>query len=206
MSVIQVRVLTAEKVNPNANEDKMYRVYDLPGQPAMLQWGSQRTGRTGGQFKVADQPADAAFAKKLRDGYTKVAEYHFGIDSAKLAVQLTPKSAGSLLDGVRGSSPAGIDDNPSFSWDAPTPGFGPNAVATHQQSQATPAPVGSDSISQLTSRIQAAITLAVDNPAAAMVELADLGDELDLTKERTLKMESFFATLQTLVKDSVMGR
>lgn len=200
--LISVNVQTAECVNPEANEDKFYRSYVLPDGRGIRQYGSQRTGRTGGQFKVdSASGARSAYSDKTRRAYTHETSYAFQIDDSKFA-GLDDKALAKLLDNVRASSPEGRKDNPLNSRGVPI-GARTQAAAP---SGAISAPAQSgDSLIILTDRLQAAITLAVENPAQAMAEFAQLQDEIEVVEEHTLKLRSFYSTLEMLVIGAVTG-
>ena len=212
-NIISVRVMTAEKVNPEAGEDKYWRAYDIPGHGVLTQWGSQRNGRSGGQFKLSTSgDASEQFRKKIRSGYIAQADYAFRIDGDKIVSVTDARILGIALDNIRASTADGQDDNPLSSNGqrlGTTVEWRSASAALDYGNTPTPANFtqpATDVLTQLTNRVQAAISTAVDDPAAAMAEFSELADLVTESEEQTIKLRSFYDTLQMLLVGAVTGK
>lgn len=196
MPNVTIEVRTGQKVG--GSEDKFYRTYRLPT-CALFQWGSQRNGRSGGQFKIAPSPLDAMqqSEKKRREGYTYVGGTEtFQVDEAKLQTQLArgPKEVGQFLDSLYAASgstgQASIPAMPDVWESKPTP--------------VTPAAEDVfDRLSMTNQRALAAITLATNDPAAALTEYSLLNDALADLEADVRKVKSYLGTLEVLVEEAM---
>lgn len=199
MPQVTVYVRTAEKVG--GSEDKFYRTFELPT-CALFQWGSQRNGRSGGQYKIAPSTFDAQqqFSKKVGEGYRQVgAVEKFDIDASKLEAQVRSghKNLGPFLDSLyaasatTGGRPAGSAQTFNTMPD-PVPDVAP-----------VPAEKVFDRISQTNERALAAISLAAAEPAKALTEYSLLQDAIDSLEADLRKVKSYMGTLEILVEEAM---
>lgn len=201
MTLLTVTVRTAEKVNTaqGGTEDRFYRTYEIGNRCALFQWGSQRNGRSGGQFKIAPAPSDATdqFYKKIREGYVSVGpgSETFQVDDVKMTQQLAlgHKAAGTFLDNLYAASPA------SSSSTLPPVFKGKPEAITFE----VPADKPFDRIGQTNERALAAITLATTSPAKALTEYSLLQDEVDAMETDLRKVRSYLSTLEVLVEEAM---
>lgn len=205
MTQVTVIVHTCEKDNiqQGGNESKFYRTYELPSQ-SLFQWGSQRNGRSGGQFKIAPSASDAVaqFQKKLNEGYTRIGNSEtFSVDQAKLQQQIASgaKGLGQFLDILYAASAttgAKTTSKPQSPANNPNDPFGD-----------PPTPVAADSvfdrITQVNERALAAISLAASEPARALTEYSLLNDALEGLEADMRKVKSYLGTLEILVEEAL---
>lgn len=201
MALVTIQVRTAEKDDTRygGSSDKFYRTFRLPT-CALFQWGSQRNGRSGGQFKIAPDPGDAVsqFTKKLNEGYTTVGGIDtFDVDEAKLRQMVAQghKALGGFLESIYAASARSGSNRP-----APAP----SSPAAPQPSP-TPPPAERvfDRISQTNERALTAISQAATEPAKALTEYALLQGELDALEADLRKVHSYMATLGVLVEEAL---
>lgn len=231
MSRAVVRVWTLEKDNlaQGGSECKFYRCYHVGNDYSVIQYGSQRNGRSGGSFKV-EHNLDYAVNqrdKKRRDGYVDVAgEFNvtFEIDGDKFRQQLLngDKAAGEWLDNIRAAKMRAGARLPQSATStfvctmcqatfAQALALNRHIAKAHQnvtgaavtpQAPDIPASVA-DRLTVLTDRALQAIAAAADDPAKVMVEYVSLKEERDLVALDLRKADSYLMTLETLVEEAV---
>lgn len=194
MALVRVIARTGQKVQ--GSEDKFYRTYELHT-CSLFQWGSQRNGRSGGQFKISPSRHDAReqFQKKQNEGYTIVGgDAVFDVDQAKLEQQIAAgnKACGAFLDSLLAAAAP------------PSPLAPPVAKPDPAKPADTPAPqVGTDRIAATNQRALAAISLAAVDPAKAMTEFAMLNSDVEELEAALRKVKSYMGTLEILVDEAV---
>lgn len=207
MTQVTVTVRTAEKDNSaqGGSEQKFYRTYQLPSS-ALFQWGSQRNGRSGGQFKIAPSMHDAEqqMRKKQAEGYVTVGGVEqFTVDTAKLQTQIVAgnKALGAFLDSLYAASATTGGKTKPFA-----PAFKPSKPTKFpEDTPGQPVPVERvfDRISQTNERALAAISLASNEPAKALTEYSLLQDEIDALEVDLRKVKSYMGTLEILVEEAM---
>lgn len=195
MSLVDVEVRTVFLTDYAANHDKFYRVYVI-GKYCAFQWGRRGTL---GQFEVHTYPtasgatlaANTKLNSKLRSGYGNQETAQIRFDLARFTPDANPKSESSRK---YGRQLAAVYDASHQSTPGPRPSTGTTPTAEAEPTQA---------LKTFTSDALAAITLAVGDPVAAMVQYAKLNErwaaveeevEIDLAKAR-----SYLDTLDSLV-------
>lgn len=227
MTQVKVTVWTMEKDNlaQGGSECKFYRTYVVGRDYSVIQYGSQRNGRSGGSFKV-ERNADYALTqrdRKRRDGYEDVkAEFNvtFDVDFEKFQQQLLngDKSAGEWIDNMRAAKLRGAPQSATSSFTCPDCAqVFDQALALRRhmggahgpgtKPQATPVPdipaTLADRLTALTERALEAIKNAADDPIKVSVEYVTLKEEREAVALDLRKVDSYISTLETLVEEAV---
>lgn len=202
LATVTVRTIEKDTTRHGGNEDKFYRTYQLPS-CALFQWGSQRNGRSGGQFKLAPSPHDAVaqIGKKRNEGYLPITQHetYVQVDEAKLAqlVAQGHKAVGEFLDNLHVASgkPTG--------GSVPAPKPSPAAPAAEPTPAAPLREADYDRIAKVNERALAAITQAATDPAQALTEYSHLQTDLEDLEAALRKIKSYIGTLEVLVEEAL---
>lgn len=229
MASANVRVWTQSKVQ--GSENKFYRSYLIEGTQthSINQWGSQKNGRSGGQFKAA-LGSTLALGKrdeKAREGYQRVAdEYNivFPIDDVAFLRQLNAngsKSAGIWLEGEflralqRGTpAPTAAGQQLVSCADCGETFANRQALVAHRRNTpdcgnthgAVQKPetveVIVDPIGDLSKEAQSVIALATTDPINAHVKLVELRERKSKIELDLRRVGSYLDTIETLVEEA----
>lgn len=218
MHIVTVR--TAEKSNTaqGGNEDKFYRTFELPT-VSVMQWGSQRNGRSGGQYKISSGPGDASmvFNKKLTDGYVRVSVEEFELDPAGYNLMIQTSDAKTI-----GASAERAYDQAkrtgkvkTSSGNVSTGGTPPKAPFRGTPKAATPAaPASPTTVQKSNAAITEINTLAAEalglmkiaavDPIKALKKLPDLRNAQEAVVMATAKLSSYLETIDEMIEENAI--
>lgn len=202
MPLAQVTVRTVEKdtTSYGGTEYKFYRTYEVPGIGTILQWGSMKSGKSGGQFKhdSSSYVARDKIGEKQNEGYTNLTLEAVNVDTDKLKGRAA-KDMGQILDNMYQAGAV----NPTPPVNTPTPAstpVQPKKPATVPQNPDAQLP---DRLTTLNKRALEAITLASTDPIAALKELSTITDEIESIEADVRKVRSYVSTLEVLTEELV---
>lgn len=195
-------VVTLEKVDGSSN--KFYRVYKIWNHNIQVaQWGSQRNGRSGGQFKAMDNSpaitADQQVTRKVSDGYVEVDRVE-RIPIVNVNWNVPTKSLGEKLEAlyfeakVAARQGATATPPPPPSTPTPTPADPPASTLPD-----------SDRLSALSQRFVEAIATATTDPMQGMVTLAILNEQLEELEAEFRKLHTYKTTVEMITMTSQEG-
>lgn len=217
MHIVTVR--TAEKSNTaqGGNEDKFYRTFELPT-VSVMQWGSQRNGRSGGQFKISSGPGDASmvFNKKLTDGYVRVSVEEFEIDPAayQLMIQVSDAktigaAAESAYDKAKRTGKVKTSSGNVSTGTPPKPPFRGTPKAATPAAPASPTTVQKSNaaiteINTLAAEALELMKIAAVDPIKALTKLPDLRSAQEAVVMATAKLSSYLETIDEMIEENVI--
>lgn len=221
MATADVTVETLEKVQ--GSENKFYRTYLINEAGtnnfiSLTQWGSQRGGRTGGQFKsgLGAGLSTKKLKEKRADGYTDAEPslvFAANWDAIQKAIQVDDKVLGQSLEQAYLSAKSAAT--------APTPGWActdcgekfasgyalNQHIASKHQSGSGGAPSAppavADRLVSLSQRAQEVIGLATTDPIKAHVQLVALREEKAEIELDLRRVDSYIYTIETLVDEAL---
>lgn len=218
-NITKVTVVTIDQddLNQGGSACKFYRAYCLE-HFTVFQYGSMRTGKRLGTFKVAGQgnaaralaAAHKQIATKEAEGYEHRETALFYVDLDKFCEVMGKqgdKGAGAWLENMFDAARvSGGVSNVST-----TPGA-PLATSAPRKAKASPAVpssppaaprISGDRLEVLVQRALSAISLAASNPAQALTEYSLVTKEVDEIDVMFRKARSYLNTLETLIEEEM---
>jgi hypothetical protein len=188
--------------------EKFYRAYMITsstgsgptGVTAVLQWGSQRNNRHGGQFKIDVSSAyQRKITEKTNEGYRNVDKGSFELTAAEWErYVLKPTRTG----GTANAKDFGLllDSR----TDGPLAGTAYDGQPVPETKAATIQTVEVDTIDALAEELKGLMTLAVSEPDKALVQLAAIK-----TKRKTLansldRVDSYLGTVEVIIDEQLL--
>lgn len=216
-NITKVNVLTVDQndLNQGGSACKFYRVYSLE-HFTVFQYGSMRTGKTLGSYKVANQGnAARSYAAALKqigvkesEGYQHRETVLFYVDLDKFVEVMGKqgdKGAGQWLENMlEAARLSGNLSNVSPITSTPTPTSAPRkAKASPAVPSSAPAAlrISGDRLEVLVQRALSAISLAASDPAKALTEYSLVTKEVDEIDVMFRKARSYLGTLETLIEE-----
>lgn len=197
---MKVEVVTLEKVS--GSENKFYRAfYGTSGSSfGLKQWGSQRSGRNGGQFQPCDNyDALDVVAKKKSEGYREVDRASIVLDDARVkALQGNKK----VLGGYCEAELAGQKNS-----NAPSPSNQPKPKPANTgpapKPDDDPLNVVSFGLDDITAKCMATLEIAATDPIKASTHVAVIRDEVDKAERELAKIHSYLTTIDILTSEGL---
>lgn len=221
-----VEVTTLEKVDPSSNSNKFYRAYHVSDSAGavrtIVQWGSQRTSRSGGQSKVYTNGGE--YTKRVNgkrgEGYTHVDNGRIQVPDSVVA-RLYGLSNGQEANGVTSVLEREYHAN-GVGTPQPKPrpkarhvcdecgaGYGSSTGLTAHKQKMHSEPVDPwtdpnqevSALSKLADDALACVSLASTDPEKAIVEAAQIRARLEEERNIIRKVESYLSTVDMMVDE-----